>query len=283
MSESLAELERWMQVLLTHPEGPGAGAASAEARAVLSTNIPDVFLPSHELTGEERVGVYAEMYFARLIEVLEAEFPALVSFLGHGRAHELLHAYVIAHPSRHYSLNVFGKGLEAFVRDEAELDPLPGSRAFAVELTRLERAIQDVFDAPESAILSADALAAVPAEAWSRARLVPIPAFALLAFEHPLNAWYQAFKDDAAQPALARESSFLAVFRQDGRVWRMDLTSAQHALLAALTSGLALEPALVSLARDGHDLATIAPELQDWFRTWAAEGFFARVEVGESE
>jgi hypothetical protein len=280
VGDSLGALERWMQEVLTHPDGPGAGAASSTARSALAATIPDVFLPSRELTSEERVGVYAEMYFARLIEVLEEEFSALVHLLGHERAHELFHAYVVAHPSRHYSLNVLGKKLEAFVRDEAgELE----SRAFAVELARLERAIQDVFDAPECTSLSADAITAVPNERWPCARLVPSPAFALFTFEHPVNAWYQAFKNDEPRPVPAPERTFLAVFRQDGRVWRMDLSPAQHALLAALANGHALEPALLELAGAGHDLATIAPQLQGWFRTWAAEGFFARVETDEGE
>ena len=138
-----------------------------------------------------------------------------------------------------------------------------------------------MFDAPECASLGSDAIASVPAERWARARLVPIPAFRLLAFEHPLNAWYQAFRDEAPLPALAHAPTYVAVFRQNGRVWRMDLTREQHALLAALAAGHALEPALLELAEAGHDLAEIAPELQGWFRTWAAEGFFARVETDE--
>jgi hypothetical protein len=285
---SLASLERWMQALLTHPAGPRAGAVSPEARAALRAEIPDVFLPSRELSSEARVGVYAEMYFARLIEVLEEEFPALVRLLGHERAHALFRAYLIAHPSRHYSLNVLGRALEGFVRDECGALDLE-SRAFAVELVRLERVLQDVFDAPASETLAADALAALPPERWANARLVPIPAFRLLAFEYPTNAWYQAFRDasssdgsgDAApRPVPPREPSWTALFRQDGRVWRMDLSRAQHALLAALAAGQALEPALATLARDGFALNELAPELQGWFRTWAAEGFFARVELG---
>lgn len=282
MAEPLAALERWMQTLLTHPDGPELGVQSAEARAALPAGIEDVFLPSRELTSAERVGIYAEMYFARLIEVLEEEFPALVHLLGHARAHGLFQDYVVAHPSRHYSLNVLGQRLPAYLRDEAvELEP----RAFAVELARLERTIQDVFDAPACASLAVEALTAVPPERWSQARLLPIPAFALLAFEHPVNAWYQAFRerasaDAAPLPAPARARSHTAVFRQDGRVWRMDLTPAQHALLTALAAGHALEPALLELAHAGHDLAALAPELQGWFRTWAAEGFFARVELG---
>src|SRR5262245_34440817 len=196
-----------MQECLTHPDGPRAGASSPAARTALAATIPDVFLPSRELSSEERVGVYAGMYFARLIEVLEEEFPALVHLLGHERAHALFHDYVVAHPSRHYSLNVLGKGLGAYLRDAAvEREP----RAFAIELSRLERAIQDVFDAPECASLSADAITSVPPERWAGARLVPIPAFALFDFNHPVNAWYQAFKDDEPRPVPKPSPSYLA-------------------------------------------------------------------------
>jgi hypothetical protein len=276
MPESLVALERWMQECLTHPDGPSAGAASPAAQAVLAAAVPDVFLPSDELSSEERVGVYAGMYFARLIEVLEEEFPALVHLLGHERAHALFHGYVVAHPSRHYSLNVLGKRLEAYLRDEAgALEP----RAFAIELARLERAIQDVFDAPECTSLAADAITRVPPERWASARLVPIPALALFSFEHPVNAWYQAFKDDEPVPVPAPEPSTLAVFRQEGRVWRMDLSRPQHALLSELVNGRTLEHALGELERSGFALAELAPELQGWFRTWASEGFFARVET----
>jgi len=280
VAESLGALERWMQEVLTHPDGPDAGASSSAAQTALAASIPDVFLPSRELSSEERVGVYAGMYFERLVEVLEEEFPALVHLLGHERAHALFHDYAVAHPSRHYSLNVLGKELEAYLRDEVDaLEP----RAFAIELTRLERAIQDVFDAPECTSLSADAIAAVPPERWARAHLVPTPAFALFAFEHPVNAWYQAFKNDEPRPVPAPSPSYVAIFRQEGRVWRMDLSRAQHALLSALASGQTLGLALGELDRSGFALAELAPELQGWFRTWAGEGFFTRIETEDGE
>jgi len=159
VAEQLAALERYMQALLTHPDGPQRGAETEAARAALAVEIDDVFLPSKELTPAERVGVYADMYFVRLVDDLEDEIRGLTHLLGHERAHALFQEYVHAHPSRHYSLNQLGLHLEAFVRDEAtDVEP----RAFAVELARLERALQDVFDAPECASLGADAIASVP-------------------------------------------------------------------------------------------------------------------------
>jgi len=280
VAESLAALERWMQALLTHPQGLEAGLASEAARAERVGTLEDVFLPSRELAVAERVGVYADMYFARLIEVLEEEFPGLVAWLGHERAHGLLRAYIVAHPSRFYSLNRLGAELEAFLRDEADFAADEAEfRSIAVELARLERSVQDVFDAPESPTLMPEAFASVAPERWTAARLVPIPALALHAFEHPLNAWYRAFREDEPLPELQREPSYVAVYRLNGRVWRMDLHATQHALLSALAAGQALEPALRSLAESGHDLAVLASELQGWFRMWAAEGFFARLDV----
>lgn len=275
MAENLAALERWMQTLVTHPDGPAVAVKSSAARAALPVALEDVLLPSRQLSAAERVGIYADMYFARLIEVLEEEFAGLVHLLGHAQAHALFQAYLVAHPSRHYSLNQLGAKFPAYLCDEAAaFEP----RAFACELATLERTVQDVFDAPECASLASSAIAALAPEDWAHARLVPIPAFALLACEHPVNAWYTAFREERELPELAPTPGHLVVFRQEGRVWRMELSGAQHALLTALANGLALEPALLTLAEGGHDLAVLAPELQGWFHTWAAEGFFARIE-----
>lgn len=266
-----------MQALVTHPDGPEAGQSSPEAQAALAARIEDEFLPSATLSAAERVSIYSGMYLARLVEVLEEEFPALTAWLGHELAHELLCAYVQAHPSRSFTLNRLGLGLEAFLRHEAPLDD--ARRPIALELARLERTIQDVFDAPEGTSLAVEALATVPAADFARLRLVPSAALRLLRFEHPLEAWYRAFREDEPLPALAPAACHLVVFRQEGRVWRLELTAAQHVLLTALVEGLPLGPALERLARDGHDLAALAPELQGWFRTWAAEGFFAALEL----
>lgn len=271
----LGALERWMQAVVTDPDGPAAGAAGAEGRRALGAALEDVFLPSRELTVAERVGVYADGYFERLGDVLRGEFAGLVALLGSEESARLFRAYVVRHPSRHYSLNALGARFPAFLADEAEC----AAHAFAVELARLERSIQDVFDAPECASLGADDIAAVPAERWAGARLVPIPALALHVFAYPVNAWYRAFREDELRPAPAPAETRVLVHRHEGRVWRTDLPRPQHALLAALAAGHTLGEALGALAElPALDLAEVAPRVQGWFREWAGEGLFARVE-----
>ena len=66
---ALDRLERWFLEVITHPEGVSAGGRAARM------SIDEVLRPSESLTASERVGIYAGMYFNRLIEVLEDEFP----------------------------------------------------------------------------------------------------------------------------------------------------------------------------------------------------------------
>ena len=57
------------------PSGAEAGVRSREARSLISEaarDLESVVLPSKSLSSAERLGIYAHMYYARLIEVMEA-------------------------------------------------------------------------------------------------------------------------------------------------------------------------------------------------------------------
>jgi hypothetical protein len=78
---------------------------------------------------------------------------------------------VSAHPSRSYTLDALGRRLPDFVRGARVRRP-----AFCHDLARLEWAVTEVFDAPETRPLAAGDLAAVAPGDWERARLVPVAA-----------------------------------------------------------------------------------------------------------
>jgi hypothetical protein len=56
------------------------------------------------LSSEERVNIYAQMYFARLLDVLYEDFPRVAAFLGCERFRDLVRAYLRIYPSTHPSL-----------------------------------------------------------------------------------------------------------------------------------------------------------------------------------
>jgi hypothetical protein len=67
--------------------------------------------------------------------------------------------------------------------------------------------------------------------------------------------------------------------RRDFVVRRYELTGAQHELLRTLAAGGTIGEALEAAAEVEADFDALLARVASWFRQWAAEGFFGRVEV----
>ncbi|HVY44813.1 MAG TPA: DNA-binding domain-containing protein [Minicystis sp.] len=264
-ARSLRDLEVWMVSAIT-----GADADAADAHRVL--------LDGPRQAARDRFDVYRHGYKGRLVDCLRDDYPVLAEALGDARFEALGEAYVDRHPSRSPNLNVFGRHLAAFVR-EADVAGLDEVRGFAADLAALEWALVEVLHAETPPPLDAGALAAVPADAWDRARLVPSDAARLLHFDYPVNAFYQATRGDGAMPAIpGAEATHVVAYRKELTLWRQELTPPMAALLEGLFAALPLATALASV-----DVATLpqgAASIGAWFREWTAAGLFARVELG---
>lgn len=273
---SLDRLQRWMHEVVVYP-GTVEEALASPAAAPPAARIEDVLLPSSTLTAAERIEIYHAMYPLRMAEALSSDYPALQHYLGDAAFGELVRAYVQAHPSRGYTLNRLGDHLPGFVKTA------PGLRRpeFCHDLARLELAITEVFDAPETPPLSEAAIAAVPQEAWERAVLTPVAAFRLLSFRYPVNAYLQTVKDDHHDHPKARlKDTWVAVYRRDYAGYRLELRRPAHDLLADLAGGRPLGEALARAARTGGRRAPSEHELFRWFREWVSGGVFGGVTIG---
>ena len=230
---ALGGLQHWLQAVIEAPGPVRRALASREAsRLVRPGRTRDVVLPSSRLSAVERVGVYQEMYLPRMLEALESDYPALAHFLGHGAWQRLVRAYVTAHPSRSYTLNELGRRLPEFVRRARVRRP-----AFCHDLARLEWAVAEVFDAPETRTLSERDFAAVGPRDWERARLVPTAALRLVALAHDAGAWLDSLRDEKHRhPPARRRRSFVVVYRRNYAVMRREQTRGR--VRAARRSGL---------------------------------------------
>jgi len=237
-----------------------------------------VVLPSATLTADERVAVYGRMYAARLHECIEADFPVTLALLGHRRFSKLVLRYITRRPPSSWSLNRLGAGMPAFVRT---LDDLP-RHALVCDVVAIERAMSAAFDAPDSKSLTPADVARVPARAWANARLVPSPSLTVLALATSANvAVKSVLENDTVPRRLAPGPTWLAVYRKDLRVWRLDLTRPMHAALSNLARGRTLAQALSAASRvDDGDPATLPDRVRRWFALWVDEGVFAAVRRG---
>jgi len=286
----LRQLQAWMQSVLMHPGGVVEGMGSADAEqhlAVAPGDIESVIARSQKLSSVERLEVYARAYYARLLECLRAEFPVLAKAMGEDLFDQFAVDYLQRYPSNSYTLSDLGSRFPEFLaetRPPAEQRDEPDWCDLLIDLARLERTFDEVFDGPgveNLPTLDTNELQAIPQDRWAEIRLIPAPCLRLVQFRFPVGRYYRALRDgDEAAPPAAEPTS-LAVTRRDFICRHYELTGDEFDLLSAVVGSQTLERAIASLVanRDSPDTKRLVNRIHDWFRRWAREGFFLRAEV----
>jgi len=232
--------------------------------------------PGPQLSAIERVQIYNDGYFARLVECLTDDYPALSYALGEETFASLARGYIEKQPSRSRSLNAYGQHMAAFCKTRPE----PWA-AFGADLARLEWALVEVVHEPASESLAPDALAAIPAAAWQTARLLPSPGLRLLGFDYPVNDFFQAFRDQLSPEMPDRAPTATVIYRQGLGLWRMGLEPRAALLLNDLLSGVPLAKAVATLETRSRPVGSsdeLARLLPRWLGSWVQSGFFRSVE-----
>jgi hypothetical protein len=277
-SSELERLERWMQAVVMHPQGAARGLLAPGARALLPTaarNLESVVTRSKQLPALDRLGIYADMYYLRLIEVLTAEYPTTRTILGAPAFEQACRAFLARHPSTERTLQSLSVDFPRFLNRH-----LRGRKRarLAVDVARIERAMEDVFDAPRVAPLGFEALQRIPADRWGDVRLTLTPALRLLTLDSPADAYMTAVRSRRRVPARGARPSFVIVYRHNLRAWRMTVTREQFQLLELVGDGWPIGRAVYRSCRKLRVRADRLPALlARWFRDWSAAGLFVGI------
>ena len=293
--DRLDVVQRWFQAVITHPGGVDEGIESNGAQQLVRLQrheLESVVRRSKNLSAHERLSIYANAYYARLLECLGEDFPVLKRTLGDELFNEFAFGYLQAFPSQSYTLNRlsdhFAEYLQASRPDLGDDAAAPAADwpDFLIDLVRLERTIAEVFDGPgveKMEPISADALRAIPTDAWPSVRLQTAVCLKLLHFRYPVNSYYttaRATADQEPLPVPEPAGQWVAINRLDYVVRRHELSRPQYALLESLVEGQTVGQAIAQAADSTPDTDDqLAAALQGWFRTWCADRFFQAVDI----
>jgi len=281
----LNTVQRWFQAVITHPDGVEGGMADDSAQQWIRldrSELEKVVSRSNNLTAEERVGIYANAYYARLLECMGESFSVLKRVVGDELFNEFAFGYLQRYPSQSYTL---GKLTDRFADYLVETKPDDAPWADClVDIARLEWTVWDVFDGPgieKLSIPTAEHWQAIDPERFADTKLELSASMRLMQFAFPINDFYtDARRDEAGDvPDLpAPTEQWLAITRRDYVVRRYELDKSQYTLLCALQAGRPVGEA-IEQAADVSDMETQAfsNALQRWFRQWAHDQFFQRI------
>ena len=287
-SHSLNDLQLWFQHVITYPTGVEDGIQSAAQETLSPMEAQNLIQPSRKLNSIERLTIYANAYYARLIDCMGAYFPVLKRTLGDEVFNSFVLEYLQQYPSHSYTLDSLGTQFVQFLKDtkpqnenENQNDDWPD---FLIELATLEWTIARTFDDDGNegkGLLTSEILQAFPAEQFAKAKLLPVISLQLMTFRYPISSYYTAVKHSAENENVTIPDAMtehIAILRRDYIVRRYPLSEPQFLLLQKILSGAVISEAIFN-ATSAIDLddRTFAEVLQSWFYTWSNAGFFAGI------
>jgi hypothetical protein len=261
---SLRELQTcFFRSLTRAPEG---GSASFDPRLVRCVE------GRGQLGPEQRIDIYAQMYYARLREVLREDFPCVAAVLGCAGFDTVVRAYLADRPSTHPSLRHLGCQFAAFLDTRAETGSLP----FLGDLARLEWARLDVFDAPASEPLQVEHLQHIAPEEWPGLRFRLTPACQILHSDWPVHElWATAEKGTPGCECVRREKTTLRVWRDGFAVYHATMDAIEHTALVRVLAG---DPfSAVCGAVESLLPAEVAAAVGSLLLRWIEDGLLARL------
>jgi hypothetical protein len=269
----LFETQAQLYDLITAPEGVGKRLAElGRERDDLTTLVR----PGQRLSAVERVDIYANMYFYRILDVLRDEYEKVVSLLGDAAFHNIVTDYLIARRPAHPSLREVGARLPAYLAGH----PLVADRPWASELARLERLHLELFDGSDADPMSLDDVRALPPADLGGLVLRAVPCHTLLRSRFPItDLWKDPGHHDSSE-ALPEQPETLLVWRQDFTVFHRGVPDDEASLLPLLTYGTRFDAVCARLAELVPE-ENVPGRAFEVLSRWLGDGLIrAREEVG---
>ncbi len=283
--DSLGEFQRaiagTLMRPLKHDEGMQPASAAVAERFVK---------PNDRLSAFERLQIYNQQYWWRLLGAFGEDFRGLRAVLGERKFDRLAVAYLEAWGSRSWTLRNLGAHLAGFLEEHPKLTA--PRIALALDVARVEWARVRAFDDPEKPVLTAKQIARTPPD---RLRLGLQPYLVLLDLSHPIDELMSKVKRTeiaALSNAVAathtrrrqtltvrrsRTPIHLAVHRVNFSVYYKRLDPEAYRLLLALRDGSTLEEACALAFAGSTELPEqSAARIREWFSRWMEFGWFCR-------
>jgi Putative DNA-binding domain len=220
-----------------------------------------------------RLGVYAEGYAARLVEVLGESYPAVHEALGTRRFNGLVGEFVRRHPSRFRSARDYGEELPQWLESR-----LSGARARRLaDLARFEWAVAGAFDAADQAALAPESLAGTAPGLWPGLHLTFAPSVRRLSLGSNCTAWWKFACAGQPRPGRWRSTGC-----QQWLVWRRELAVYFRQLKQPEARALDAAIAGVPFGRWCEDLSG-PPAAARLLHGWFSEGLVTGVALGSQD
>ena len=272
-SPSLLEIQTWLRWAITDPRGVERALAGEKVEELNPERYIEPqprllrsIVESSVASQEERLSVYAEAYFSRLLEAMENDFPRVAEALKEDFP-IVCAAYLEIHPSTSPNIENIGGKFPQFLKTYSFTSAMP----YVHDLARLEWAKIESFYALDSERVSPESLRGISDVAWSGAKFDLCSSLRILSLDYSVNTLLASETEK-----VKKEKTFILIQRQNDWPVVTRLEKNEYLVLSFIQEGECLG-SIFSKIR-GSEPA----EVTGWFSTWIQSGLISAVRLESS-
>lgn len=238
----------------------------------LQEEAPIFIAPSPTLAPHQRIELYHQQYWWRLLNTLQESFPLTLRLFGYRSFNEnIAKPYLLTYPPRHWSLNPLGDRMAEWVEKHYQKK----DKALVLNSVTLDYLYIDSFIAKELPPISAE-----DESCLNEKSLVLQPHVHPITLPYDLFTFRKAMLRESVEhwvenpfPSLPKKKRFyfvLARTRSNDVGWT-EVSLAEFMLLERLKQPQTLEQLCEWLENQKREIVKLASEnLQKWFQSWTA-------------
>jgi hypothetical protein len=263
--ETLRNAQELFYDLVTAPAGVASGLI---VRGLGAPDLEVVIRGDKRLSAVERLDIYANMYFYRILDVLREEYPRVVAVVGDVAFHDLVTDYLLVHRPRNPSLREAGAHLSAYLARHA----LGIAKPWLVDLAHLERTHRELFDGVDAVPLTLHGLQRLAPDVFATMAVRFCPTHTVFDSAFALSKIWSPCLSEPVEPEVRRE--LLLVWRQNFEVIHRVIDDAGESAMLALASRGATMGELCEVITSPIEPDTGNPALRAFqiLARWVADG-----------
>ncbi len=282
--KSLKSLQEWFAGIISQPLEDGSEIAkNAPNGRPIAREAARHIAPSPTQKPHERIRIYNQQYWWRLLKNLQEGFPLLVRLFGYHDFNRLIATpYLMRHRPNHWSLNYLGSRLPEWIKENY----LQADAQLVYNSASLDEAFTASFIAPQHPPINvAQILQEGGTDRLLSLKLYLQPHIWIFRWNYDLFAFREEMLKEIPEhwsendfPLLPKERpySYVLYREKNNLIYWKEISSSQALLLQLFKKGCTVECACESLENENQSIYEEALQnLQDWFQIWTALGWFS--------
>jgi len=258
----------------------------------------DTFIkPSKQMTSRERLEVYNQQYWYRLLDSLREDFPGLLAVLGDERFSVLSVAYLSTYPSRSFTLRNLGASLGQFAKQNYHLFKTQEQK-LVLDVIDFEWSEIQAFDEERKTDLDLDKYSSL---IGTDPRFQLQPYVFVLSLDYAVDEFLLQHKKfvDSRSNVTARTADleqkkahlskpkkqrvYVVIHRQNNSIFYKRINIVEYKVLSSIKAGLSLTEACSTLKpkdlKSAYGSSEAVGALGESFSNWTRLGWFCDIKI----